>query len=81
VTLEHALTIPSSARDLEGSKLLAHAIYKFSQETESSRKLYQLREMALNLGFDVQIDRRRRAVALSRRNFAYAPSGGSGGCL
>jgi hypothetical protein len=79
VTLETVLRIARNTSDLEESKTIIHQIYKFSQETTTSRKLDHLRDTARDLGFDVDIDRRRKAVTLSRRDFARTASGRLGG--
>ena len=79
MTLEAALRIARNTSDLEESKTIIHQIHKFSQETTTSQRLNQLQDTARDLGFDVDIDRRRKAVTLSRRNFARAESGRSGG--
>ena len=66
MTLERVVKFAIIPRTHEGITSLIDAIYKFSQEITPPPELNRLEGVARKLGFVVRIDRRRRAVTLSR---------------
>lgn len=72
MNLENLLTLAITPRAHEGIRPLIDAIHKFSRET-TLHELEGLEGIALDLGFAVRIDRRRKAVILASVGPSWMP--------